>query len=373
MAVFNGKMRIENEKNPKKNKKTAMVVASVLCVAIVFVVLLTYVLPHNDEYNEAISLMESGNNDEAYIIFKSLGNYRKSNDFCNQMDFVKAKEFLSVGNIRDAYLSLSSITDYEDGAQLKEELEEKHPHLSILLAKSGYGKTVTFGEYEQDNDFTNGKEPIEWIILDNQDGNIYMLSKYVLDAQAFNIKETNDCSLDDWLNEIFCNTAFNEDEKNAIGHVSLLHESDIDANTYGENYLSTDFTIYANSLINGDYDRRYWWIHNDSLRYDTYRSGHLITVMPLSSDSKQRAHYTTVICGVRPTITLFVNEDIFPSEPDYRSIEAEVISTAPASFDYEGGNLCSWCGGDGRTHDWVDEGNSCTHCDGDGWIESGDY
>lgn len=29
---------------------------------------------------------------------------------------------------------------------------------------------------------------------------------------------------------------------------------------------------------------------------------------------------------------------------------------------------CTWCGGDGATHDWNDEGQTCWHCGGDGWV-----
>lgn len=29
---------------------------------------------------------------------------------------------------------------------------------------------------------------------------------------------------------------------------------------------------------------------------------------------------------------------------------------------------CTWCGGDGSTHDWHDEGQKCWHCGGDGWV-----
>ena len=42
----------------------------------------------------------------------------------------------------------------------------------ILTAK--IGDVVTFGTYEQDNDNTNGKEPIEWIILNKTEKNAFL-------------------------------------------------------------------------------------------------------------------------------------------------------------------------------------------------------
>lgn len=45
------------------------------------------------------------------------------------------------------------------------------------------GQLVRFGSYEQDNDTSNGKEPIEWIVLsvDEEQGRALLLSRYVLD------------------------------------------------------------------------------------------------------------------------------------------------------------------------------------------------
>ena len=52
------------------------------------------------------------------------------------------------------------------------------------------GSIFIFGTYEQDNDTTNGKEPIEWIILDKRDdGSLVLMSKYALDYKPFHAKE----------------------------------------------------------------------------------------------------------------------------------------------------------------------------------------
>ena len=39
------------------------------------------------------------------------------------------------------------------------------------------GEYVTFGSYEQDDDFDNGPEPIEWMVLDHQDGRTLLLAR----------------------------------------------------------------------------------------------------------------------------------------------------------------------------------------------------
>ncbi|MBP3696995.1 MAG: hypothetical protein J6J45_05560, partial [Clostridia bacterium] len=66
------------------------------------------------------------------------------------------------------------------------------------------GDYITFGSYEQDNDLSNGKEPIEWLVLDKQDGKVLVISKYALDAKPYNDEYVDvtweTCTLRSWLN-----------------------------------------------------------------------------------------------------------------------------------------------------------------------------
>ena len=41
------------------------------------------------------------------------------------------------------------------------------------LSTPAVGDCVTFGRYEQDNRMENGKEPLEWIVLDVQDNHAF--------------------------------------------------------------------------------------------------------------------------------------------------------------------------------------------------------
>lgn len=82
------------------------------------------------------------------------------------------------------------------------------------------GNTVVFGNYEQDNDTGNGKEPIRWIVLDVQDGSALLLSQNILDCHQYHNSETDifweDCSLREWLNNDFYAAAFSTEEMNRI-------------------------------------------------------------------------------------------------------------------------------------------------------------
>ena len=91
------------------------------------------------------------------------------------------------------------------------------------------GDIITFGHYEQDNDTTNGKEPITWRILDkNSAGQYLLISEKVLDKKQFNT------------------TGFSTWENSTIR--SWLNGYDASYNTAGtsftsDNFIDTAFTV----------------------------------------------------------------------------------------------------------------------------------
>ena len=94
------------------------------------------------------------------------------------------------------------------------------------------GDTITFGHYEQDNNYSNGKEAIEWRVLDVKGDKLLVISSYVLDNKPFH--STLDrgvtwdrCSLREWLNEEFYNEAFSTNEKSKILTTNVKAESSI--------------------------------------------------------------------------------------------------------------------------------------------------
>ena len=84
----------------------------------------------------------------------------------------------------------------------------------------GLGSEIVFGAYEQDNNLDNGKEPIEWIVLETQKDRMLLLSKDVLDAGRFHEGEElvywKDSTIRKWLNEVFFTEAFSEKEQKTI-------------------------------------------------------------------------------------------------------------------------------------------------------------
>ncbi len=93
------------------------------------------------------------------------------------------------------------------------------------IAKLKQGDIVTFGAYEQDCNFANGPEPIEWIVLSKKDSQIFLFSKYALDRLPYDTTQYKKCiwkvsSIRKWLNKKFYDVAFSEAEKAFIATVT---------------------------------------------------------------------------------------------------------------------------------------------------------
>ena len=82
------------------------------------------------------------------------------------------------------------------------------------------GSTIMFGHYEQDSIISNGKESIEWLVLEVENNRAFLISKYILDAQPYNDVQAEvsweTCTLRAWMNNTFLNEAFSPAEQAAI-------------------------------------------------------------------------------------------------------------------------------------------------------------
>ncbi len=161
------------------------------------------------------------------------------------------------------------------------------------------GDYVKFGKYEQDNNTSNGKEDIEWLVLENQGGKVLLISRYGLDAKRYNESGVDvtweNCTLRKWLNNDFYNMAFSNSEKskvsstNVIAEDNVKHGTDAGNNTQdkvfllstsqAEKYFTSDEdkfckpTQYAakqaglyDGSTNGSYNGYcYWWLRSPGI------------------------------------------------------------------------------------------------------------
>ena len=169
--------RLKKQKNKKTAVMTSIVALTVAIIAIAAFFVNDKIIQPFLKYKEAESLLAEGNYAEAYSIFDGLRGYRD------------VEELLD-GNkeLRDAYYAV--------------------------------GREVSFGRYEQDGNTDNGAEDIEWLVLDRKGDTVLLLSKYGLDAKAYNEEEVGitweQSTIRSWLNSSFMDMAFTSEEQDAI-------------------------------------------------------------------------------------------------------------------------------------------------------------
>ena len=156
----------------EKDKKSKVIIAGILAGTVTIVVVAAVivvkmvVIPANT-YNKAMALREAGNDEEAYDILNELGDFKDSREICNEYDYNDALDFLKAGNYGKAYLMLKNLSGYSDADTAAEGIIEEHPQVKILTAQAG--DEVILGSYEQDNNTSNGAEPIKWTVLYDAD------------------------------------------------------------------------------------------------------------------------------------------------------------------------------------------------------------
>lgn len=253
--------RKEAERIAKRNKKIAIITTPIVCAIIAFIIVLNTVIIPNGKYNDAIELMDAGNVVEAYEALVALDGYKDSEDKANSIY-----------------------------------VQYKVERLKVAKA----GDYVFFGAYEQDNNTSNGKEDVEWLVLEVKDGKALVISKYALDCKPYNTSYTDvtweACTLRRWLNNDFINAAFSADERTMIPTVTVSADKNPNYNTNPGNatqdqvfllsiteadkYFSsdsarqcepTDFAV-ANGAWESDSGNCWWWLRSPGSHQDSAAS-----------------------------------------------------------------------------------------------------
>lgn len=238
--------RREAECVAKRNKRIAFITTPIVCSIIGFIIIFNAVIIPNGKYNDAITLMDSGNIIEAYDALVALDGFKDSADIANSI----------YDKYKDEKLKVANVGDY-----------------------------VLFGAYEQDNNTENGAEDVAWLVLEKNNDCLLLISEKCLTIENYNRKieditwET--CSLRTWLNNKFFNMLFTSKEADKIMHIQV--NSIIPANNTNdttdkitllsveeaEKYFPTNElrtakpTEYARSLsanINKTNGNAFWWL-----------------------------------------------------------------------------------------------------------------
>ena len=216
------KTRIEAARKAKRARIIGLVSAVAIAVLVLVVIMLSSVL----KYNEAVALMEDGKYDSAIALFQELNDQEMIEECRAAATYDEAISYLESEKYQEAIAAFETIIDYRDSEEKIEETEQKiEQKIADSLKDPKVGEIVYFGNYEQDNDTSNGAEMIEWKVLEVKDGKALVLSKNALDCQPYNTSLTvvtwETCSLRSWLNSSFMDVAFSADEKAMIPTVTV--------------------------------------------------------------------------------------------------------------------------------------------------------
>ena len=179
----------------------------------------------------------------------------------------------------------------------EETTEETEPSSAYTMNDDGY---IVLGSYEQDGDESNGPEPLEWEIISEEDGRIFVMSRYCIEWLPYNAEEADvtweTSSIRSWLNGEFLDNSFSDEEQSRIltatvttpdnpvsgvpggndteDKVFLLSLNELIDNFEYEPFLEEDrfndfpglgaiLTPYAQAESNSDYnDRCMWWLRS---------------------------------------------------------------------------------------------------------------
>lgn len=153
----------------------------------------------------------------------------------------------------------------------------------------GYGDTFIFGKFEQDNDTSNGPEPLEWVVIGFDEGKILAVTAYVIDNRTFNhtmweASTWEKCDLRQNLNGQFYGQTFSEAEKELIvetelttggiktkDKVFLLSREEVESCFIDEidrATIATEYALKQGAYKMGNEGFSRWWLRS---LYDRHR------------------------------------------------------------------------------------------------------
>ncbi len=210
-------------------------------------------LKNGGKYKEAITeIKKNGKAKRTYTI-----NGLPKGTYAFQVQ-AYAEEMVYVEEDRASYLyHLDSGYSSEKSIYIKAAKKKTTTEKTYDFSKTKVGDTIKFGLYEQDDDMTNGKEEIEWIVFAKDNKKILVVSKYALDCLPYNKRLASvtweNCSLKDWLNNKFYTTAFTEKERAMIKEVNLTNNDNPYGAEGGNDTKDKIFLLSLDDIVNKAY------------------------------------------------------------------------------------------------------------------------
>lgn len=228
------------------------------------------------------------------------------------------------------------------------------------------GDVMTVGYYEQDNDWSDGAESIEWIVLDRVGNEAMLISRYALDCGIYNQMDTNvqwrNSGLQDWLNNTFLYNAFSVQEQGRLvaktakadknpdydtnpgtdsrDRVTLLSVSEAQKYFSGNDARTCKATMYAVAQgvqINGE-GNCWWWLRTPGqfagYAAGIFRNGEIDTVGDVFYHEGD---------AIRPVIWITLEESA-DEEAGVNVLSSEERAWFESNFPYEDSGFISVSG-----------------------------
>jgi hypothetical protein len=112
------------------------------------------------------------------------------------------------------------------------------------LKEAQKGDVVTLGKYEQDNNKDNGKEDIEWIVLEKQEDKVLIMSSKAIEAAPYNTTKADvtweTCSMRSFLNSTFIQDAFEDKYRSRILDTNVTADKNPNKSSVAQGNSTTD-------------------------------------------------------------------------------------------------------------------------------------
>ena len=317
-----------------------------------------------DVYGNCVYEEIPGTDWKTYYTFNELGNLVERFSYDGD-DLLEASLFDDYGNpgSQSFYTSngtgkeSSNTREYDDYGRVTWQTTETIPvragkelkEREVTRIRYEYYRepiTLLLGSYEQDNNFGNGPEPIEWQVLDTDGERLLLVSKYALDSRVYHSRNEavswEDSELCSWLNGYFLENAFTEGERTHIlwGRLSggLEEEVFLLSRDEVERYFpeeesrlcaATQYAVKRNAYVNGETGGS-WWL----LRTPGTEKG---CVMSVNSDGvldTQGGRVTSARGTVRPAVwvcKMAMQDNARPDRKHIRTDTYEGDSTEPVT------------------------------------------
>ena len=137
----------------------------------------------------------------------------------NTYTYDEAMKILDSGD-REAGIAALRTVKGEEGAAKRKEI-----YLSLFgeefyhkIHNAKVGDVITFGSFEQDDNDSNGKEDVEWLVLaEEKEGKLLLITKYAIECVRYNKKAVpitwEESYIRSWLNDGFLSNCFTQEQR----------------------------------------------------------------------------------------------------------------------------------------------------------------